>query len=254
MKWWRETYRENRFSLSARLTSPCLPQLVQVDSTLVAPPITRLLNLRTRHCACGGLRVYVESQWPRKPISRWSASMGAGSEACPSLAVMEAAIAQNAQALAYITDPPESVILAAVKKCANAVRLVISPSLLVIMAAIANDGDILRYIRAPPREVVLAAVTNYGIALSSVPNPSVEICPAAVKNDGRALRFVPDAAHTPQVALAAVKKDGLAVRFVAPALQSPALFLAAVTCNGQALDYIPADSRTPEILFCPSLL
>jgi hypothetical protein len=131
----------------------------------------------------------------------------------PSESLQLAAVKQNGRVIQFIKNPSEALQLMAVKQNGQAIQFIAKPSERVQLAAVKQDGYAIQYIANPSEAMQLAAVTQDGLAIGHIKNPSEAAQLAAVKQHGWAIRYIANPSEAAQ--LAAVKQQhGFAIQFI----------------------------------------
>lgn len=82
------------------------------------------------------------------------------------------AVTQNGLALANIDTPSVAVINAAIKSNSDAIQYIASPTIDMQRNAVRGDGVSIRLIHNPSDEIIIEAVLNTALAMMYVANPS----------------------------------------------------------------------------------
>ena len=161
------------------------------------------------------------------------------------------ALKDNYATFAFVDsgDQTDELNTLAVSGDGNYVKLISNPSESVAIAAVTEDPTSLRYITSPSESVAIAAVTVDGSVFGyiSSSDQTSAILAAAVVTYGMALQSANPALQTYEIVLDAVTNNGIAVLFAQSAYVNLTTATAAVTQNAYAILYVPAQYKTDPV-------
>jgi hypothetical protein len=152
-------------------------------------------------------------------------------------------IEYNPHLILLVPNPPEWLVIDAIKEKWTLIKNMDNPSEAVQLAAISQFGHAITYIRHPSEEMKIAAVKQNSWNIRHIKNPSEEVQLAAVSKVGDAIEYISDPSD--DVKLAAVKQNGWNIRHIKN--PSEEMQLAAVTNNGMNIQGIKHPSEAAQL-------